>query len=82
LQQTTDNKDSMRLCALVLALMIGAGDVTASAASKPRPDRMSAKQKKKKAQKYKPHKFKAAKKRKTAKAHYSYKQTDVKPKQR
>ena len=74
--------DSMRLCALVLALMIGAGGVTASAASKPRPDHMSASQKKHKALKYKPHKFKAAKKRKTAKAHYSYKQTDVKRKQR
>ncbi len=71
----------MRLCALVLALMIGGG-VTASAASKPRPDHMSAQQKKKKALKYKPHKFKAAKNRKSAKAHYSYKQAKVKPKQR
>jgi hypothetical protein len=72
----------MRLCALVLALMIGASGVTASAASNPRPDHMSAKQKRHKALKYKPHKFKAAKNRKTGKAHYSYKQAKVKPKQR
>jgi len=72
----------MRLCAFVLALMIGAGGVTASAASKPRPDQMSAKQKKKKALKYKPHKYKTFKKNhKPAKAHYSYKQAKVKPKQ-
>ena len=73
----------MRLFALLLALMIGVGGVTASAASKPRPDRMSAKQKKRKALKYKPHKFKGAKKhRKNQKAHYSYKQAKVKAKQR
>jgi hypothetical protein len=73
----------MRLCALVLALMIGVGGVTASAASKPRPDLMSAKQKKKKALKYKPHKFKAAKRnKKGSKAHYGYKQSNVKAKQR
>jgi hypothetical protein len=73
---------SMRLCAFLLALMIGAGGVTSAVASKPRPDLMSAKQKKKKALKYKPHKFKAAKNRKSAKAHYSYKQAKAKPKQR
>ena len=73
----------MKLCSLALALLIGAGGVTSALASKPRPDQMSAKQKKKKALKYKPHKYKAAKvKHKPAKAHYSYKQTEVKPKQR
>ena len=73
----------MKLCAFVLALAIGAGGVTSALASKPRPDHMSAKQKKQKALKYKPHKYKAFKKnRKPAKAHYSYKKTDVKPKQR
>jgi hypothetical protein len=63
--------------------MIGAGGATSAMASKPRPDHMSAQQKKKKALKYKPHKFKSAKvKHKSAKAHFSYKQTEVKPKQR
>jgi hypothetical protein len=74
----------MKLYALVLALMIGAGGVTtAAAASKPRPDHMSAKQKKRKALKYKPKKFKASKNsRKSAKAHNSVKSAKVKPSQR
>jgi len=73
----------MKLYALVLALLIGAGGVATAAASKPRPDHMSAKQKKRKALKYKPHKFKAGKKsRKSAKAHYNVKSAKVKPSQR
>ena len=63
--------------------MIGAGGVTTAAASKPRPDQMSAEQKKRKALKYRPHKFKPAKKtHKAPKAHYSVKKTKVKPKSR
>jgi hypothetical protein len=51
----------MKLCALVLALAVSAGSLSAAAA-RPRPDHMTADQKRKMARKYKPKKYKAGKK--------------------